>query len=185
MSILEVFKREGVCDKCTLRLPKGKLNALDSTLDGQRKGGSVSWLCRSCLIPELQTFFRQYKHKAVVVHPIGGKWNAYQFYTFPRMIELYGFSRKWVNDIKSFLPAPNAKCQDCGSPARFNWCDPAIYGGEPFPENVNTGKPFKQEVLCGECVGKKFAAMIYAKDLRFDDIWPPLDADGFGTTWEY
>lgn len=185
MSIFTTFKHDGVCDRCSLTFPKDKLNALDSTLDSERKKGEVLWLCRSCLIPELQTYIRQYRHRAVMVHPIGGKWNAYQFYTFPRMIQLYGFNKKWVDDIKSFLPATNAKCQGCGSPAHFNWCDSAIYSSEPFPESVNLGGAFKQEILCGDCVGRKVAEIIYEKDLRFDDIWPPVDADGFCTSWEY
>jgi hypothetical protein len=184
MSIFDVFKKEAQCDKCFVLFTKTKLNALDSTLSDERNNGEVLWLCRSCLITELQSYFDAYKKRAVVVYPLEPKWNAYDFYTFERMIKLYEFDKKWVDDIRLFLPPPKSKCEDCGTSAHFNWCDPQVYYGEPFPDNVNVDGTFKQEILCGRCVGKRFAERIYANDLRFDSIQPPLDDDGFCTSWE-
>jgi len=185
MGIFETFKRDAACDKCGRVFPKRTLNALDSTLSDQRPRGEVLWLCRSCLVPELQSGFSAYQKRAIVVYPLGGKWNAYQFYTFPLMLKEYGFEKEWVEAVKTFLPPVRAKCQTCGAPGHFNWCDPQIYYGEPFPDAVNVNGSFPQEILCGACVGKRFADMIYSKDLRFDDISIPMDADGFCTSWEF
>ena len=184
MSIFEMFKRHAQCDRCTVQFPKTALNALDSTLSDERDAGEVLWLCRSCLVTELQSYFEKYTKRAIVVYPLQGGWNAYHFYTFDRMVKLYEFKQKWVDDIKMFLPPSKAKCKDCGSSAHFTWADPQVYYGEPFPDSVNVHGTFKRELLCGRCLGKRFAEMIHTNNLRFDCIQPPLDEDGFCTSFE-
>ncbi len=183
--MFDFLKRSGQCDSCLGNFPKSQLNALDSTLDAQRaKGGEVLWLCRTCLLARLPSYFKAYHHRAIVVYPLGTKWNSYQFWTFDRMLRLYNFEKSWVDDIKRFLPAATATCIKCGQRAQFNWCDPKVYFGEPFPDKVNIAGNFKQELMCGECLAREFGERITSGDLRFDSIWPPLDADGFCTSWE-
>jgi hypothetical protein len=185
MSVFEVFKKESVCDRCSLVFPKSELNAFDTTLDGERENGEVVWLCRACLAVELQCYFRRYTHKAVVVHPIGMEWNAYHFCTFSQMGELFGFEEEWVETIRKLLPSNVERCEQCGGSAHFNWCGTSLYSEVSSSHEVVGNGNASKVMLCGECLGKRFAELIILKDLRFDAFCPPVDSDGFCTSWLY
>jgi len=182
MGLLDRFKREAECDKCQIVFPKTKLSYFDSSFRKERQNGRQLRLCRACFTDEIRDWFRNYKHMAVAVYPSEG-YNAYHFYSF-KDLEKYNFEPEFIAGLRSLLPTSTPQCELCIEEAHFVWCSPDIYFDDPFSPELNTNEQVKKQYLCGNCLAKEFTNRIYEEDLYFDEFWPPVDTNGFCTSFD-
>ncbi|MDG6908469.1 MAG: hypothetical protein JRN20_22085 [Nitrososphaerota archaeon] len=155
---------------------------------GKRKGGEKLKLCRNCIFDKLAEYLETYNGKAVFVYPMKDKQplavNAYQFYTFDEM-KKYKWSQKYIDSIRQILPAPNTSCQACATNmASFAWCSPEIYSNNYTSVKLNSEGTYRKEYLCSHCILDKFKEKVTENDSVFEEFNPPIDADGFATSFE-
>ena len=179
---MSLFKRESNCEKCQMVFQKKELNFFDSTIRGDRFGGEKLHLCQNCFIEMVSEYFKNYRNKAVVVYPIK-KYNAYQFYSM-KDLKKWNFSEKFIENVKQLLSSMSSECDECKRKANFIWCSPEIYNDDPFSGKIDISKPFEKRFLCGNCLSEEFAKKICENNLHFDEFFPPIDFDGFCTSFE-
>lgn len=176
-----LFKRIIKCDRCHSEVSYREINIYDSTFRKERNG-KVLTLCRTCFEKKVFESFEKYQCMAVAVYPVEG-WNAYQFYNY-EMMNRFWFTQEDIDFIKSLIPPSRVKCSQCENSAHFLWSSPAIYNNKVLSGEWDHTKQFKKKFLCGRCCAEEFIKKMNELDLYFDEFFPPLEEDGFYTSWE-
>jgi hypothetical protein len=171
-----LFRKKLSCENCGILTPKAQLGTFDSFLRAERSHGEKMDVCQSCLLNKLREYLDAYKFRAVVVYPVHSG-NAYHFYS-DKSLHHYHFEPEWIDNILKFLPPPDASCEACHQPAHFNWCSSEIYYNEPALGSINLEDKFPHEYLCSECVDQKFREYVRREGIYFEELLPPVDADG-------
>lgn len=176
------------CDVCGKSLAKDQINIFDSTFRGSRKTGEKIILCRDHLVSKFSEYVLSYGYRAVVVYPMDRRGrihaNAYQFYPLDSMKELR-WSQDYIDGLEALLPSGQSMCQNCGrSKAVFSWCSPDIYSNNYSSNKLQDRSRFELQVLCKDCLVKKFSDRLLELNLWFDELNPPVDSDGFSTSFE-
>ncbi len=110
--------------------------------------------------------------------------NAYQFYTFA-MMGKYRWPQSYVEGLKALLPGGQISCQACRrNQADFIWCSPLIYGNRYASDRLSDLNSFERQMLCKTCLVESFTVKIRELGLWFDEFNPPVDDDGFATSFD-
>jgi len=178
------------CDRCGGSFEKKQLNGFDSTRDGRRKNGEKMRLCRNCLFDKFSEYLSRYNGRALAVYPMKDKHvNAYVFYTLDELSKTSWRTGKWpqkyTDQIRQTLPPPNTICQSCmTNDAFFAWCSPEIYSNNYTSDKLNPEGTFRRELLCGNCFAVQFRSKVVENENVFAEFMPPVDVDGFLTSWD-
>ena len=178
------------CDRCRKKLDKKQVNKFDSTFRGSRKGGKGEKLklCRDCLFDKFSEYLSSYDFRAVFVYPMkyGQPFhvNAYQFYNFDEM-KKYKWPKDYIQGIQNILPSPSTFCQSCtNKTAHFSWCSPDLYGNNYTSTKLSQEGSYQREYLCSSCLFDRFKQKVLENDNVFQEFFPPVDSDGFATSFE-
>ena len=178
------------CERCGTSLDKKHVNGFDSTRMGRRKNGEKLKLCRNCLFDKFSEYLSRYDARALAVYPMKDKHvNAYVFYTIEELAKTTWKTGKWplkyAEQIRQTLPPPNTMCQSCRTRnALFAWCSPEIYSSNYVSDKLNPEGTYRREFLCGNCLAVEFRNKVSENDDVFEEFMPPVDVDGFLTSWE-
>jgi len=182
LGFLDPFKNEGKCGRCQIVFSKKEIHYFDSSFRGRRKHGEKLMLCSSCFVEEISKYFKNYEAMAIAVYPLK-ELNAYHFYTFIEMKQ-YHFPQEFIEGLKGLMSISHPRQCLCGVPAHFVWCSPEIYNKDPLSPKLKIADQFQRQYLCGRCLASDFTRKIIDEDIHFDDFLPPVDSDGFCTSFE-
>lgn len=182
------FGKSKSCQRCGSIIEKSQVNLFDSTLRGSNRAGETLEVCGNCLIDKFGDSLASFKSRAVVVYPTNSmgwltKPNAYQFYSFEEM-KVYNWSEDFITSLDALLPPAGTRCSLCGGAASFTWVSPEIYFNDFSSGKLNRKGNYEETFLCGKCLLREFEKKCIDGNLTFDEFWPPVKGDSFGTPFE-
>ena len=179
--MLNLFKKELKCGKCTNSLEKDKYHIFDATYRGKYKNGEKLKLCTVCLVEKYKEYLLNFKYRAIIIEPFNIELNSYQYYTFEDMLE-FNWPKQTVNKIREMLPS-KGECIHCSKETSFLFCSPDVYSRNPEAFDINY--QYKGILLCPNCIATRLRQAIESEQLFFGEVLPPLNAEGVSTSFEY
>jgi len=183
------FKKEILCGRCGLQLPKQQLGIFDTTHQGKRKQGEQIRLCQSCMIEALIEQISNFQGRAIFVYP-SDKFNAYVFYQFNELEENIKYSRHYdkdadfIKDMRELLPSNHAVCTDCNDSALFTWASLELFDDDPYSWQVKRKIELEHIYLCKKCLINYLLDKLKTDNIQLSAIYPPIEGDGFCTPWD-
>jgi hypothetical protein len=152
---------------------------------GFRKVGEKMNLCRDCLLEKFLEALTNFHSKAVLIQTMA-KRNAYQFYRFDQadLKPQWRRAQENIDALRSYLPSDSAFCKWCNTHAGFNWCSSVIYFDNPFGQRVNDSSMVEEEPLCEKHLLESFKKRLLELDITFAEFIPPVDTEGYCTSFD-
>lgn len=187
-----LFHKELFCERCHIPISKKNMCTFDYSLQGRNKDGKEINLCQDCGLKELATNLQNHSQKAIIIQP-STKYDAYAFYSFNMLMggSKYSINKdvemKSTEDIKSFLPKDDEKCNFCHNHAHYTWCTIDIYDDKnPCCMNINFAEKKNCIYLCTDCLINLLRKKIQTENINFRAIYPMVtNEDGYYTPWMY
>ena len=181
MGILDVFKKEQQCQRCSRIVDKKLVCSFDCPPEEGASGLRVRiCLCPECSQEQWRTSMARFKGKVVAVHPMSG-YGGYHFYAFSEMPGLE-YTNAFIRALKGLLPPAEARCR-CGQSATVRWCSPELFNNNPTEESEDIF-PCEQVLMCGGCFVNAVRETIASGENRVAEVLLPGREDGFFTPME-
>ena len=142
-------------------------------------------MCLNHLISELESNYRSFRGRAVVMEPVAGP-PCYVFQPVEEWRQAFQDS-KIPDDVSSLLAKMDTKCHDCVQTANYLWVESKGLTGDNFVETLDKGvsgtllphnpAPIS---LCPNCCASRVAKALETKRLSYLEVCAPKgNADGF------
>jgi len=145
----------------------------------------IKWMCRRCLISQLEKDYASFSGRAVVIQPVAGP-PCYVFHPNNEWAKSFKQSRM-DDDARAYLLRIEPICRDCGKKANFLWIESSgltahNFGNvlaKGFAETLLPRNP-KPVSLCGKCCVGHISRELEAKDITYHEVCGPKGVeDGF------
>jgi len=146
---------------------------------------NIKYLCRKCLVSQLDKDYTTFSGRAVVIQPAAGP-PCYVFHSNDEWGKLFKES-KMDDDARAYLLRMNPICHDCDQMANFLWIESSGLTEHNFGNVLKNGfaetllprnpKPIS---LCGKCCIRYIVKELEGKDITYLGISGPKGGeDGF------